>query len=210
MLIIADHELLSVSANEHYILGIKHPEISGESRLGFQWFFFKCYIDKGFLRAYFDFLVFHRIKPYMKTSTLNDDPLFYNSVNNELSPLIDDKLIAEHADSFYRNQMSRFYSRSPQPETLKPVLLPKNVAMLQSVADILRRHKTKYEIIISPLYNQKIMATQDMTLLKRIFGAAHIHDFSGKNAITDDIHNYYEDSHYRTTVADSLMRVVYQ
>ena len=41
-------------------------------------------------------------------------------------------------------------------------------------------------------------------------GKQNVFDFSGINFITNDYHNYYENSHYRPHVADYIMKEIYK
>lgn len=43
-----------------------------------------------------------------------------------------------------------------------------------------------------------------------LFGENNIYDFPGVNSITEDYHNYYEDSHYRPCVARFILQTIYQ
>ena len=70
------------------------------------------------------------------------------------------------------------------------------------------RNKKKYKIVLSPLYEQEKLSPDDFKLLKTLFGD-NLYDFTGKNTFTDSKYNYYEQSHYRTTVGDSILSIIY-
>ena len=76
--------------------------------------------------------------------------------------------------------------------------------------DILVKNHTNFKIVISPLYDQRKLNPQDLSRLNEIFGPGHIYDFSGKNSFTGDYHNYYETSHYRLPVTDSIISMIYR
>jgi len=78
------------------------------------------------------------------------------------------------------------------------------------IKNIFEKHNTKYQIIISPVYDQVPLEKQQIEQLELIFGEKHIYNFSGKNQFTESIHNFYETSHYRPHVANEILRIVYQ
>lgn len=84
-----------------------------------------------------------------------------------------------------------------------------NTDYLKKIAEILKRHKTYYKIIINPLYNQEKMPSEMVQLLNVVFGADNIYDMSGVNAITTDYRNYYDGIHYRPIAADKMLQIVY-
>jgi hypothetical protein len=81
--------------------------------------------------------------------------------------------------------------------------------MLREVRAVFDAKGTDYRIVVSPLYDQRPLHPDDLMLLRRVFGAETVFDFSGANDITRDPHSYYEGSHYRPTIARRLMRAVY-
>ena len=80
--------------------------------------------------------------------------------------------------------------------------------MLKDILSILIEQKTKYKVVISPLYEQKKFSEADQKILQDLFGT-HLYDFSGENSYTTSKHNYYETSHYRSFIADSIMQKIY-
>ena len=70
-------------------------------------------------------------------------------------------------------------------------------------------------IVIS--FQGKIYPKDMVDLLEELFNHQDyridfptVYDFSGKNAITDNKFNYYEISHYRYAVGDSILSKIYQ
>ena len=82
--------------------------------------------------------------------------------------------------------------------------------LLKSIKAVFEKDKTNYEIVISPVYDQQRLNTKDLNQLQEIFGKEYVHDFSGKNSITDNVYNYYETSHYLPSVADTIMKIIYK
>jgi hypothetical protein len=82
--------------------------------------------------------------------------------------------------------------------------------MLSNIKRILDANATSYKIVISPLYDQEKLDAADLHILQSIFGRDRITDFSGKNDITSNVRNYYEESHYRIPVAQKIMDSIYR
>ena len=47
-----------------------------------------------------------------------------------------------------------------------------------------------------------------MEILDSIFGN-HLFDFSGRNIITEDYHNYYDPVHYKKRIGAMILRIIY-
>ena len=98
----------------------------------------------------------------------------------------------------------------------------KQILMLKEINSILKKHRTNFKIIISPLYNQVKINNIDLDIINNIFPKNVVFDFSGKNIITENKLNYYEyyanptlnmsrnqSSQYVSSVGDKLMQVIY-
>lgn len=64
--------------------------------------------------------------------------------------------------------------------------------------------------IINPLYSQEKFNPKDMEMIQNVFGRDNVYDFSGRNQFTTSKYNYYEESHFRPLVGDSIMSIVYR
>jgi hypothetical protein len=88
-------------------------------------------------------------------------------------------------------------------------ILENQKAMLSNIKSIANKHHTQLKVVISPLYDQKKLNTDDLKFLQQVFGNSNVFDFSGINSITNDYRNYYENSHYRPSVTKEILKVVY-
>ena len=186
-LFVLDYSILRKATNSHKHLYIKHPAVSGESAIAFQLSFFKDYLDPVFLKQYIYYLVTGRVKTgtnEIRYVTKHTAIVGYDSISNELSYTTLDDGISHNPDSFYSANNHGFYARGQQAKYSEP-------------------------IIISPLYDQVKLDTNDMKAINEIFGKSNVFDFSGINDITNDCRNYYELSHYRPFVAARLMDIIY-
>jgi hypothetical protein len=114
-----------------------------------------------------------------------------------------EKKIAKNPDSFYNARI--FYRREPGQHFTPPILKQAHIVMLTNIKKILEANATNYKIVISPLYDQKKLNPADLIRLQAIFGKDKVTDLSGVNEITENVRNYYEESHYRIPVAREIM-----
>lgn len=91
----------------------------------------------------------------------------------------------------------------------EPVITKKGIELLSRIHNLFVEGNTNYKIVISPLYDQIKLNPQDKNILDSIFGYENVYDYSGINEYTNDTLNYYEGSHYRPSVATSIMNEIY-
>jgi hypothetical protein len=210
-LFVIDAGALNKADNSAGHIFVKDPRISGESRIAFQVDFLKDFFDFDFLRALIDFKISGQIKEYMtKDFILDDRPFFYDTVTNELSLNSIEALIHKDTAAYYGPRHKFFYTRDTTVQQFSPpVIKAAQLKLLQDIRKQLLTNNTSYRIIISPLYDQKRLNPDDLHILQDLFGKQYIFDFSGINSVTRNRYNYYESSHYRPFIADSLMKIVY-
>lgn len=207
-LIVVDSEALNQAENSTGHLFLKDPNISGDNKFIFQVESMKAFFDFKFLTSYLDFKFSGKVKDYMKKEFLLDDrPFYYDYVTNEVQQKYFEEMIAKNPADYYEPRKDIFTPRAPK--TADPVLKAPHLELLKGMKKVFEEAGTDYKIVISPLYNQVKINPADLSILKSIFGKEQVFDFSGVNALTSDIKNYYETSHYRPHVADSVMKIVY-
>lgn len=197
------------SANHEGHLYIKHPEISGEYFLPFQLTFLQAYANPGFLLSFYDFKLTGKFKPYM-LDYLENRAITYDKVNNKMTIEDQNHELALNQVAYYEKRKDVFYQRSENQfiDTVKQIN-DVHKKLLFEIKQLLDKHKTNYKVVISPLYDQIKFHPEDQKILESYFGE-NLYDFSGKNNITDEITNYYESSHYRPTVGDTIFRSIYR
>lgn len=209
-LIILDYSTLAQTRNSKGYLFIKHPLLSGQNKYNFQLDFFRIYGSFTFLSAFADFKISGNMKEYMKISGLETTPMEYDVKCNEMRLTTFENMIKNDAATYYNaKRMTRFQPRDTVQQFSPKVIGIEQIALLNKIKNIFSHHATHYKIVISPLFDQIKLHPKDIQCLKTIFGETQVYDFSGINAITSDYHNYYENSHYRPLVADSIMAIVY-
>ncbi|MNK56719.1 hypothetical protein D3C87_757660 [compost metagenome] len=209
VLLVFDHMVLERDKGRDGHLFAISPQLKGHNNFAdFHLQFFRTFLSYKFLPGYIDYKISGKVKPYMTEAVLSTEAFLYDNRINEMRHTTAEKEIAE--GTFYTpERMKVFYKREPIQKYSPAVIKKNQKEMLTAIARIFKKHGTKYKIIISPLYNQKKLNTNDLNYLKQLFNDKDIHDFSGINSITNDYKNYYESSHYRPHVAAAILEKVY-
>ncbi len=207
-LIIVDEGLLAKTANSEGHIFRKDPLVSGESEFFYQLCYFEDFWDAGF--------IYNQIKSSLtkvkNENTVNTDywgvEEFVDS-SNQLTLKIFEQQIAHNRDSFYNARLEYFLKRDTDSKTSPQGIGTAQLKLLKSIKDNLGT-TTNYRIVISPMYDQVKFNPRDLEILDSMFGKQNVFDFSGVNEITNDLHNYYEFSHYRPFIAARIMDSIYK
>lgn len=206
LLVIDTDATFSKYRNSTGHLYIKHPLVSGESWTSFSMVFLKDYVFRGFFVPYLDFKLFAKKRNYMdKFLKFNEIDAEKKYIPYDISPL--ESKIQDNEEEYFNNAL--FYDRDTLVSYIEKQITNRGQQMLEEINLIFKRHNTKYKIVISPLYDQKRINNSDLSLLIHVFGIENVFDYSGRNIITIDKHNYYETSHYRKRVGDLIIEEIY-
>jgi hypothetical protein len=155
----------------------------------------------NFTGKYFDFMGHHINKS--KNSFVSK-----NSTGDIWYPYDND--IKLDSISYYSILTSKgvFYNRQKHQDSRQLIGLGQ-IKLLNEINHVIKKKNINLKIVISTLYNQIAFNDGDKQLLNSLFGCNNVYDFSGQNHLTDKISNYYENSHYKTYVANEIMDLVY-
>ena len=188
-------------------LFVKHPSVSGESKFLFQCKFIKAYFDPTFLYCYYSYLYSKKYQSYMG-GYIEFRNIRIDKITNEIKILDQEKELSLNSTLYYAKREDVFYTRLGEKYENIEKLNSKNKFMLNEILRIFKKHKTKYKMIITPIYDQVKFSKNDIKSMKMIFGNK-LFDFSGKNELTDSITNYYEIYHFRPKVGDLILHDLY-
>jgi len=208
LLIFCKDVTFSNSENHKGHLFIKHPDISGESELSFQLEFLKAYLSPKFFFNFYSYKILGEYKPFM-TGYIENRRVTMDTITNEIHIIDQENEIAQNPAAYYLKRKNLFYERKGEQIDTVQRINSKQLIMLREIKRILEENKTNYKVVISPLYDQVKFSTYDMSVLKNLF-ANNLFDFSGKNKFTDSVTNYFETSHYRPVVGDSILKIIYK
>lgn len=211
-LFIFDSDLLPITTNLSGPVYRKHPRISGESQFSFQSSMFASFLDVESITTSIKSIINH-IKSLDTGQNFiqhHNKDRYVKFTNEERWWWVEfEAAIARNRDSFYQHKSAKLYHRDSIQKFYDPTIKQEQIAMLMNIKKILYEDQCKYKIIISPLYNQLKINPKDRIILDSIFGAKNVYDYSGINTITENVYNYYEDSHYRTHVATQILNDIY-
>lgn len=194
--------------NQKGHLFIKHPVLSGETKIDFHKHFFAAFFTPSFLASYYINYFSGKYYSFMKGYIENRNIIF-NDTTNALSIADQELYIEQNEHRYYKENASIFYSRNSKRIMDSISRIQEiHIRMLNEIKKIFIKHKTVYKVVVSPLYEQIKLNFNDLKVLSDIFGKS-VYDFSGKNTFTEKIENYYETSHYRPFVADSIFKCLY-
>lgn len=209
LIIICPDITFQTTNNSQGHLFIKHPSTSGESWITFHLTFLKSYFNTYFLRAYYEYTFTQNIRPFM-FDYIEFRNIYFDPITNRMT--IEDKELEINSDplKYYSERKEIFWIRPENHQEYDALIGATQEKMLIEISRILLEKNSNYKIIVSPLYEQKELNEKDLEKLKNIFGKDKIFNFSGINEITQNYKNYYESSHYRPSVGDSILNYIYK
>ena len=198
--------LKKISVDDGYS-HILPPAISGGKERDFQLTFIQGFFKPVFLVHY---LLGRMTGCY--SSSWED----FNTYRHLINPQNNDeenpreKMIAEEKQQYWTKRANDFPQRNHIRDIRQPVIYKPQLMILSDIASILHRNHTSVKIIINPEYFQKQLNPKDLDVLCQLFGRSNVFDFSGINRFSSDIHNFYEQGHYRPLLGRQLLKIVYQ
>jgi hypothetical protein len=213
LLLVVDTDFFSEVSEPKWHLQIQPPAISREYFADFYFAFLKSSLDFKFLLAnsifylsegkvHFDFMHY-----YFSESKENNKS---NNITGDFWPKYDE-MIKKDSIGYYSELFKKgiFYGRSKTEKQSPQTIKEEQKKMLVEIKNIIEQEKINIKIVISPLYDQLKFNRSDLAFLKNMFGSKNVFDFSGINYITNNPLNYYESSHYKPYVANTIMNYVY-
>ena len=187
----------------------KHPEVAKTSWFRFYIEFLKSYFEVKFLASYYVYKFTGKYHSWMN-GYIEPREIKYDPIRNDVTIVDQDEALREDEEKFYRDRAELFYDRKKTGHTSSAIINEKQEKMLQEIMDVFEKHHTCFSVVVSPLYEQIPLHEKDLGILKNIFGPDKVYDYSGVNKFTNDLHNYYEASHYRPKVGEAIMEEIYQ
>ena len=207
LIICTDATFARDSDDENHIF-IKDPEIVGTSKWHFYMVCIKDFMNFEFLKNYLKYLVTKKYEPSMD-GFIEHSRIKFDLKTNDFILVDRDKELSVDENQYYFTRKSIFYERDSTNSQLNEQISLNKLKMLIEIESIFLKHHTQYKLVISPLYDQKELNNKDLTTLQKVFGKNRVFNFSGKNIITEDKENYYENSHYRPFIGDLILKKIY-
>lgn len=200
ILLIVDPSFLSgVIPNTGHLFMAPYQVTPNNDFFKFHWSFFSAFFSMEGQKRYWygnntNVLDYHYIPEY-----------------NELHKDGAERALSQN-DENYRDKLPdsyQLYSRDTVQVVSEPVIHDSQLALLKRIVELIGTERTRCKVIISPLYDQVKLHSDDLAILEAVFGKENVFDFSGINEFTSDSTNYYENSHYRPCLCNRLLARVY-
>jgi len=120
-----------------------------------------------------------------------------------------DSVIEINPDLFYTPEHMTRYTRHPRLEPCPPKVTREVESLLRTISDVLNKQGTNYQVIIPPHYRYEAICDNDLYMMKKIFGADRVHDFSHDQRLASDLHYYYDSGHLIARECAVLMDSAY-
>lgn len=200
-----DETFIQDHPRDDFFFYLKHPDVDGSSSTEFYKKHFLAYLNPSVIVSFYAYK-FLGIKNKFVYNYIGNIRAEVDDVTNELRREDLEKKIQTEAD-YYNNKI--FYQRADTVVVRDSQITNKQKLWLEEIKTIFDKDRTDYNIIIGPMYSQSSFDFSDMEILKDIFGKDRVYDFSGVNEFSKSKENYYETSHYRPLVGDSIMNYIY-
>ena len=207
-LVVVDHKMLGRGGYQSHLYILPPALTHNQNFWKFHWTHFLSFLNPKFLRAYFDYKLTGKFKPYMEEVLNGKHKMDYNSITNEMKESYWEQLIAN--DEFYTPERCAEFNGKQHPGSTDVAHIDKEKRqMMKEMADIFKRHHTRVKVVVSPFYDQVLLNPADRQCLETLFGKENEFDFSGVNTWSTDYHNYYDTIHYRPQVATEILNIIY-
>lgn len=208
-LIILDPSMLSRTTFDGHLYDLCPALNDNHDYLKFHLGSYKAFYCFGFLRSYIDYVLHGEYKPYMKDYIIDKAwRRGYDPSNNEMCWVRQEESI-ERGDYYDAKRIETFKGVQSPDSVYDKAIDDERKELLLSIRKLLDEQNADYRIVLSPEYNQIKINPVDLNILYDVFGQQFVYDFTGVNQWTEDYHNYYDNSHYRSCVANEIMRLVY-
>ncbi|PXV67479.1 hypothetical protein CLV62_103152 [Dysgonomonas alginatilytica] len=192
--------------SDPWFLYVEHPSLSRESWYDFHKIHFLSYLDPGFIISLYANRIFGINNSYTRKHYYTVEATFDPKTNRPFRSDLEKRI--ENEPDYYDSPL--FYTVTDSL-IISPFtrIDPLHKEALRGIKEILLKHNTKYKVVINPLYSQVKFNPKDMEVIWEVFGSDNVYDFSGRNKFTTSKYNYYEESHFRPFIGDSIMNIIY-
>lgn len=189
-------------------LFIKNYKVTHKNSLVYHYEFFKSYLNPKFMFCWYYYNFSKQYKDWMK-GYIENRSIYFDDQTNEMRFLEQDVEIKNNPKQYYKLLSDLFYKRKGEKNDTISKITCQDIEYLIKIKQILLKHETRYRVLISPLYEQVRFNEVDLVNLRKLFGD-NLFDFSGVNKYTSSKYNYFETSHFRPHIGDSILSVLYE
>ena len=185
-------------------------ELTGESWLDFQATFLKAYFSDFYFLKYMLYTTTGKRAAFAKTALgIERGQVRIEPRTNDYIFASNERELSQDGSAYYARRSAVFGPRAPSPPCASPAIGLAQQAILDEIRAIFDRQRTRYRIVLMPIFDQVCLDPGDRRKLDATFGRDNVFDFTGVNELTEDEHNFYDGGHVRVEVASRILDVVY-
>ena len=191
-------------------LSMKHYLFTGGSRFKYNVWQFANYIQKPSLwvSSVKDKLRYKRVP--CESDTITNDWERSNQFHYKDLPLQDS--LKSCSDMTRKTFIAKWEHSNKEVHISELLIDARFERQLHHIKSILDEMRTNYHIIITPApcYTNPAINPADLAILQDIFGVERVHNYSGKNAMTEDYHNFSDPNHFGLRVGYMIIEDIYK
>ena len=194
----------------HEALSMKHYIFTGHSKFGYNAMQFFNFIQKPSLWKNNIINMMCGVQVACVSDTITNDWEATNRCNYTELPSQDSlKQCSEMTRHTFFEKMAH---ADGAVQVSEPLINAHFEKQLRHIREMLDANHTDYHIVITPApcYVSQSINPKDMELLRTIFGEGRVHDYSGKNEITEDYNNFSDPGHFGLRVGYMIIEDIYK
>lgn len=191
-------------------LSMKHYLFTGHSKFEYNVIQFWNFIQKP---SFWNQSIQKRIrgtKIACESDTITND--WEASNKDQYTELPPQDSLKNCSDMTKRTFFAKINHSSNVVEVSELLITAKYEDQLRHIRSILDTNHTDYHVIITPAqcYTNPTINPKDLETLEAIFGEERVHDYSGKNEMTEDYNNFSDPGHFGLRVGYLIIEDIYK
>lgn len=210
LLIIADRNLLRSGNIKTGFMHVMQPEVSHVSEASYQFCFIQGFFSSKFTLPYLDYSIFHVYRRSFMDGIINPYGIAHVGVHNDAFNPKEMDIKHEKEKFWHSADWQKIFNMHYVFQKDPPYIGKLQQYYLMKIKGICIRHHTKVKLVISPSLNLRMMNEKDISILDGIFGKENVFDYSRKNVISDNYHNFFDLVHYRPCAGRRMLKYIYR
>jgi hypothetical protein len=162
--------------------------------------FISYYFTDFFFAKYILYDLTEIYTPWMKSA--------FNEKASSVSQSYKDSLLIQNFAE-YKRVFKPNYSRKYVPSQVVTQIDSEDLDRLKLISQILEQEGAQYYIVIPPDFHLHKVPANIRSTLCDVFGAKHVYDFTGENAITMDSTMNYEGTHFSNRAGKMILDSIF-
>ncbi|NPD93207.1 hypothetical protein [Xylanibacter muris] len=210
ILIVLDPFIFRLQPDKTDMVFIDPPQIRKEwwYKTFFHYKMISHFLNVKYLVSYLPWLYSKEKRSYCDTNIFEPQPITWDRITNEEHVYSWDDSISHCPEIFYARHP---IGCEPKPyNSSKENLINKDIEEdMRTIAVILNRNGCNYKVVISPNLRREVLNECDDRIMRNIFGHNYHNLGRDFHAAMTDHTNFYDNTHYRASLAGQIMQKIY-